>query len=215
MRRFAMLSALLALAACGGDEEEPKLFGGFAPTGGGALLVPSGSCDLTIPGYGVVTVRLSAVAVGLTDYADACGVAAATEAYFCGDKASSTIVFGIGIRMNAYDLEIADAGVGTWPVTSNPQPDVSGTAEFATAAANQSDASCFSRPGSPLDAYKGRLTVATVDERVTGDVDLTFEGGSRFGASFDVPVCPVSIDFADFCAALNGTLVCESPVCVP
>ncbi|HSN92551.1 MAG TPA: hypothetical protein VLS93_15075 [Anaeromyxobacteraceae bacterium] len=211
MRRFGIAVALLSLAACGGDDAPPALFGGFTPLGGGALLVPAQSCTL-----GTNTVTLSAVAVGLTSYADACDVVAATEAYVCGDKASATIVFGIGIRMNAWNLPIADAGTGTWVVTSNPQADGNGTAELAVAVANQSDAACASRPGSPLEATSGRVTLAAVsDVAATGDVSLGFENGSRFAEPFDVPVCPASFDL---CAALNGTTACGGPYptpCVP
>src|SRR6266478_1169950 len=73
-----------------------------------------------------------------------------------------------------------------------PTADVQ-TASTTTAA--QVDAVCTSAVGFPTHQSGGSVAIASVTaSTVIGSMDVQFDNNQAYTHSFDVPVCPVSID---------------------
>lgn len=187
---------VVTLAACGSGNSEP-LFGGFTPANGAAVILASATCN-NIPFLGPAAI--SGILIELASGADACNVL--TQAKQCGSGAGSTTVLAGALSGIVGGSTVAPAGPGTYPWLANPP---TGTFKASTTSAAQVDATCTSGAGSPARMTGGSIAIATVTaSTVTGSMDVQFDNGQVYKSSFDVPVCPVSIDICslfDFCAS--------------
>ncbi len=177
----------VSLAACGSGGSGPALFGGFAPTSGAAAILAPATCN-NIPFVG--STAISGILVELTTGADACTVL--TQAKQCGTGSGSTTLLVAALSGVVGGSTVGPAGPGTYAWLANPP---SGAFSASTGTAAQVDAVCTSLAGSPTDVSGGGVAVSTVTaSAITGSMDLRFENGQTFKHTFDVPVCPVSID---------------------
>jgi hypothetical protein len=191
----------LSLAACGSGNSEP-LFGGFAPTNGAAVILAPATCS-NIPALGPTAI--SGILIELASGADACNVL--TQARQCGTGSGSTTVLAGALSGVVGGSSVPPAGPGNYPWLANPP---SGPFKVSTTTAAQVDASCTSGTGSPAHMTGGSIAVATVtSSAVSGSMDLHFDNGQVYARSFDVAVCPVSIDI---CSLFD---FCGSHACVP
>lgn len=202
MKTLAAALPLALLAACGSDDSSrPPLFGGFEPVDGTAVIFAPTVC--TIPFVGSTAV--SAVAVGLTSYADPCTVLTQTE--FCGTRESSTAVVGVALSGLVAGAAVDPAGPGTYPFLASPP---AGAFKAAIADAARVDPFCEALPGGAPDMSGGRIVLSAVSATsVAGRLDLAFEDGTSFVRDFDVAVCPLSVDLCELFVA------CFDYVCVP
>ena len=193
---------LLSLAACGSGMSEP-LFGGFTPANGAAVILAPKTCT-NIPYLG--STAISGILVELTSGADACNVL--TQAKQCGTGASSSTLLAGALSGVVGGSTVAPADPGSYPWLANPP---TGTFKTSTSSAAQVDATCTSASGSPTRMVGGSVTITAVTaSTVTGSMDLHFDNGQVYTNSFNVPVCPVSIDVCslfDFC----GSHTCVQP----
>ena len=200
MRRAPAL-LLMSLAACGSGNSEP-LFGGFTPSSGAAVILAPATCT-NIAFLGPAA--MSGILIDLTSGADACNVL--TKARQCGTGSGSTTLLAGAFSGVAGGTTVAPAGPGTYPWLANPP---SGAFKASTTTAAQVDAVCTSAPGSPAHMSGGSVVISTVTaSNVTGSMDLHFDNGQVYAQSFDVAVCPVSIDI---CSLFD---FCGSHTCVP
>jgi hypothetical protein len=207
LRLIIALAAAAALAACGDSDSSSSPSGPasgtilgqpFTPAEVTALVVPSTPCALPVVG----TRNVSALAIGFSSFTGLCGFVQATG--LCGDVASSLVV--TATIANAPPGGAAPAIVpGTYPVAL----DLLG-GRVVSADLTRVNATCASDPAVVPDVQGGTITITTVSPRVTGSLDVTFTDGSRFGGTFDAPLCSATVDF---CAAVNDT--CASPACCP
>jgi hypothetical protein len=72
------------------------------------------------------------------------------------------------------------------------------------------DGTCNVTAGHPATAGTIRIDSIT-STRVAGNVDLTFEDGSRLSGPFDVARCGFKLDV---CTAMVGVESCITPTCV-
>jgi hypothetical protein len=193
---------LLSLAACGSGNSEP-LFGGFVPANGAAVILAPAVCN-NVPVVGPTAI--SGILVELANGADACNVL--TQARQCGTGAGSTVVLGGALSGAPGASTVAPVGPGDYPYLANPP---TGAFKTSTTSAAQVDAVCTSVAGSPARMRGGSIAISAVTaSRVSGTMDVHFDNGQVYNSSFDVPVCPVSIDICslfDFC----GSHACVQP----
>jgi hypothetical protein len=198
MNRAAAL-LLLSLVACGSGSD--PLFGGFTPTNGAAVILPSANCNIPFVG----ATAISGVLVELTSGADACNVL--TKARQCGTGAGSTTLLAGAFSGLVGALTVAPADPGTYPWLANPP---TGAFKTSTTSAAKVDATCTSTiPGSPARMTGGSIALSSVTaSSVRGSMDVRFDNGQGYKADFDVPVCPVSINI---CSLFD---LCPSHTCV-
>jgi hypothetical protein len=190
----------ISLAACGSGSG--PLFGGFTPTSGAAVILASATCS-NIPFVGPTAI--SGILIELASGANACNVL--TQAKLCGTGSGSTTVLAGALSGVVGGSSVPPAGPGTYPWLPNPP---SGTFKASTATAAQVNATCVSAVGSPTHTTGGSVAIASVTaSTVTGTMDVHFDNGQVYTRSFDVPVCPVSIDI---CSLFD---LCGSHACVP
>lgn len=194
----AAATLLLSLAACGSGPD--PLFGGFTPTNGAAVVLPSANCNIPFVG----STAISGVLVELTSGADACNVL--TQARQCGTGAGSTTLLAGAFSGIVGALSVAPADPGTYPWLANPP---TGTFKTSTTSAAKVDATCTSGPGSPARMTGGSVAISSVTaSSVSGSMDVQFDNGQGYKAAFAVPVCPVSIST---CSLFD---LCPSHTCV-
>lgn len=199
MKRLAVV-VLASLAACGSSDDPPPLFGGFAPTSGAAAILAPATCPVPFVG----TTSVSGVFLELTSRADACDVL--TAASQCGGGASSTTVLVAAVSGVVGGGGVAPAGPGAYPFLANPP---TGAFKASIAEAAQLDATCAA-PSGAQDMNGGGVTLTAVTaSNVAGSTGLYFENGQVFKHTFDVAVCPVSIDTCSLFAP------CPGFTCVP
>ena len=199
MSRVAAILFIM-LAACGGGPT-PPLFGGFTPTNGAAVILAPATCN-NIPFVGPAA--MSGILVELTSGADACNVL--TQAKQCGTGSGSTTILVGALSGVVGGSTVAPAGPGTYPWLRDPP---SGTFKASTGTAAQVDAVCTSGTGSPTDMAGGSIVVSSVtSSTVSGSLDVHFDNGQAYAQTFDVSVCPVSIDI---CSLFS---FCPSHSCV-
>ena len=194
----AALALIVSLAACGSGND--PLFGGFTPTSGAAVILAPGNCNIAFVGQ----TALSGILVELTSRADACAVL--TQAKQCGTGASSTAILAGAFSGIPGASTVAPADPGTYPWLANPP-----TSSFKTsiASAAKVDATCTAPSGSLVQMSGGGITISAISaSKVTGSMDLRFDNGQGYKGSFDVAVCPVSIDI---CSVFGP---CGSRTCV-
>jgi len=197
MNRPALV-LVASLAACGGGAD--PLFGGFTPTNGAAVILPSANCNIAFVG----STALSGILLEFSSGSDACNVL--TQAKQCGTGASSTTILAGAFSGVPGASSVAPADPGTYPWLANPP---SGPFKASIASAAKVDAACTS-PGSP-DMSSGSITISTVSaSKVTGSMDVRFDNGQGYKANFDVAVCPVSIDTCSLFGPC-GTHTCVQP----
>jgi hypothetical protein len=193
---------VISLAACGSGNSEP-LFGGFTPANGAAVILAPATCS-NIPFVGPTAI--SGVLVELASGADACNVL--TQARQCGTGAGSTTLLAGALSGVVGGSTVGSAGPGTYPWLANPP---TGTFKASTTSAAKVDATCTSGPGSPARMSAGSIAISSVGaSTVSGSMDVQFDNGQVYKGTFDVPVCPVSIDICslfDFC----GSHACVQP----
>ena len=191
----------ISLAACGSGSG--PLFGGFTPTSGAAVILAPATCS-NIPSVGPTAI--SGILLELASGADACNVL--TQARQCGAGSGSTTLLSAALSGVVGGSSVPPAGPGTYPWLPNPP---TGTFKASTTTAAQVDAVCTSAVGSPTHTTGGSVAIASVTaSTVTGSMDVHFDNGQVYTHSFDVAVCPVSIDICslfDFC----GTHTCVPP----
>ena len=189
---------LLCLAACGGAD---PLFGGFKPANGAAVILAPATCNLPFVG----STAISGIFVELASGADACNVL--TQAKQCGTGSNSTVLLTGAFSGVPGGTIVDPTGPGNYPFLPNPP---SGPFKTAISSAAQVDAVCTSKPGSPLDMTGGTVVISTVtSSAVTGSVDIQFDNGQAYSGTFDVAVCPVSIDICSL------FVPCFTHTCVP
>src|SRR5438876_4516382 len=176
----------ISLAACGSGNGGP-LFGGFTPTSGAAVILASATCS-NIPILGPTAI--SGILVELASGANACNVL--TQAKQCGSGSGSTTLLAGALSGVVGGSTVPPAGPGTYPWLANPP---SGTFKASTTSAAQVDAVCTSLAGSPARMSGGSIAILTVtSSAVSGSMDVHFDNGQAYTQTFDVSLCPVSID---------------------
>jgi len=189
---------LLCLAACGGSD---PLFGGFKPANGAAVILAPATCNLPFIG----STAISGIFVELASGADACHVL--TQAQQCGTGSNSTVLLTGAFSGVPGAATVDPTGPGNYSFLPNPP---SGPFKASISSAAQVDAVCTSKPGSPVDMTGGSVVISTVtSSAVTGSVDIQFNNGQAYSGTFDVAVCPVSIDICSL------FVPCFSHTCVP
>lgn len=203
-RALAVLSLSLA-AACDSEEKPPPpLFGGFAPQDGAAVILPSIVCTLPVVG----SAALSGIGIELGDYVGVCNTLSSIPGGFCGAKADATTMAAVAAKGVPGAGSVSAAGPGTYPYLAAP-PAGPFQGAIARAVVDGPYPQCTAVAG-PLDMIGGSVTISAVDgTHVAGSVDATFEDGSVFQGSFDVALCPLSLDL---CAVLGP---CFGYTCVP
>jgi hypothetical protein len=200
MNRAAAI-LVLSLAACGSSPA--PLFGGFTPANGAAVILAPATCN-NIPFVGPTAI--SGILVELASGADACNVL--TQARQCGTGSGSTTVLAGALSGVVGGSTVDPAGPGTYPWLANPP---TGTFKASTTSAAQVDAVCTSLAGSPARMSAGSIAISSVtSSAVSGSMDVHFDNGQGYTHTFDVSVCPVSIDICslfDFC----GSHSCVQP----
>lgn len=210
MLRLALaLAAATALAACGsGSDSNPSSSGpaagtilgqAFNPTDTGALVVPATTC--TIPSVG--TRSVAALLVGFSSFPNLCGFVQAGQ--LCAEVTSSRVV--TAIIANAPLAGPAPAiAPGTYQIGTSVDAQLN--VRIVDADLTKVDAACVSDPALPTASPTGTITVTSVSPRVTGSLDVTFSGDSRFAGTFDAALCTTAVDF---CAAATDT--CATTTC--
>jgi hypothetical protein len=189
----------LSLAACGSGSSEP-LFSGFTPANGAAVILAPKTCDIPFAG----STAISGILVELASGADACNVL--TQAKQCGTGAASTVLLTGALSGVVGGSTVGPAAPGTYPWLANPP---TGTFKASTTSAAQVDAVCATGAGSPTRMTGGSIVISTVtSSAVSGSMDVQFDNGQVYKGTFDVPVCPVSIDVCSLFAP------CSSHACV-
>ena len=201
MNRAATL-LVVSLAACASGTSEP-LFGGFTPANGAAVILAPKTCT-NIPFLGPSAI--SGILVELASGADACNVL--TQAKQCGSGASSSTLLAGALNGVVGGSTVAPADPGTYPWLANPP---TGTFKTSTTSAVQVDATCTAAAGSLTRMVGGSVTITSVTaSTVTGSMDVHFDNGQVYTNSFNVPVCPVSIDICSL-FDLCGQHTCVQP----
>ncbi|HEY4882872.1 MAG TPA: hypothetical protein VII08_04480 [Myxococcales bacterium] len=194
MKSRAPAIFLISLAACGSTT---PLFGGFTPTNGAAVILSPATCN-NIPFVGPTAI--SGILIDLASGADPCNVL--TQAKLCGTGSGSTTLLAGALSGVVGGSTVPPAGPGTYPWLPNPP---SGTFKESTITAAQVDAVCASGIGSPTHMSGGSIVISLVTaSTVSGSMDVHFDNNQAYTHSFDVPVCPVSIDICslfDFCGS--------------
>ena len=195
----AALVLVLSLAACGGGAD--PLFGGFTPGSGAAVILPSANCNIAFVG----PTALSGILLEFSSRSDACNIL--TQAKQCGTGASSTAILAGAFSGIPGGSTVAPADAGTYPFLANPP---GGAFKASIASAAKVDATCTSA-GSPPSMSGGSIGITAVTaSKVTGSMELRFDNGQAYKASFDVAVCPVSIDTCSL-FGLCGAHTCVQP----
>ncbi len=203
MRRIPFLLAIALAGACGSSEKPPPpLFGGFASVDATAVLSPINDCTLPVVGSTVA----SGVALVFSDVSGACGFATDTVD-LCGGKANASLVVALAVDGQVGGTAAPPLATGFYPYLATPP---TGFFKAALGTAARYDGSCSVLQS--LDMVGGSITLSSLSPTlVAGSVDLHFEDGSVYQATFDVNVCPVTLDLC----ALVSPLGCVSPTCVP
>jgi hypothetical protein len=189
----------ISLAACGSTT---PLFGGFTPTKGAAVILAPATCN-NIPFVGPTAI--SGILIDLASGADPCNVL--TQAKLCGTGSGSTTLLAGALSGVVGGSTVPPAGPGTYPWLPNPP---SGTFKASIITAAQVDATCATGLGSPTHLSGGSIAISSVTtSTVSGSMDVHFDNNQAYTHSFDVPVCPVSIDI---CSLFDS---CGSHTCVP
>jgi hypothetical protein len=190
----------ISLAACGSGNG--PLFGGFTPANGAAVILASATCDLPVVG----PTAISGILIELASGADACNVL--TQAQQCGTGSGSTTLLAGAFSGVVGGSTVGPAGPGTYPWLSNPP---TGTFKMSTTTAAQVDTLCKFGLGSPTHQSGGSVAIASVTaSTVSGTMDVHFDNNQAYTHSFDVPVCPVSIDICPLFASCQPYR-CVSP----
>ncbi len=190
----------ISLAACGSSSG--PLFGGFTPTSGAAVILAPATC-INIPSLGPTAI--SGILLELASGADACNVL--TQARLCGAGSGSSTLLAGALSGVVGGSSVPPAGPGTYPWLANPP---TGTFKASTTTAAQVDAVCTSAVGFPTHQSGGSVAIASVTaSTVIGSMDVQFDNNQAYTHSFDVPVCPVSIDICSL------FVFCGSHSCVP
>jgi len=191
----------ISLAAWGSGNSGP-LFGGFTPANGAAVILAPATCS-NIAALGPTAI--SGIFIELVSGADACNVL--TQAKQCGAGSGSTTLLSAALSGVVGGSSVPPAGPGTYPWLPNPP---TGTFKASTTTAAQLDAVCVAAAGSRTNMSAGSVAIASVTaSTVSGTMDVHFDNGQVYTRSFDVPVCPVSIDI---CSLFD---LCGSHACVP
>ena len=189
-------------AACGSGNSGP-LFGGFTPASGAAVILAPATCS-NIASLGPTAV--SGILIELANGADACNVL--TQARQCGGGSGSTALLSAVLSGVVGGSSVPPAGPGTYPWMPNPP---TGAFKASTTTAAQLDAMCLAASASRANMSGGSVAIASVTaSTVSGTMDVHFDNGQVYTRSFDIPVCPVSIDICslfDFC----GSRTCVPP----
>ncbi len=140
----------------------------------------------------VGSAALSGIGIELGDYVGVCNTLSSIPGGFCGAKADAATMAAVAAKGVPGAGSVSAAGPGTYPYLGAP----------------------------PAGPFQGAIARAVVDgpspqctavdgTHVAGSVDATFEDGSVFRSSFDVALCPLSLDL---CAVLGP---CFGYTCVP
>jgi hypothetical protein len=212
---LAASAAALLLASCGDDSGSaaptptgPTLPSGtvlgksFTPVEGSVIVLDGGTCT-----FGNVQASTTGLLLGFGSFSGMCSLVTTTN--WCGAKANGTIVSGFVVRANA--VGGTASALGTYPVSAaTPAPDAQGNVVFAQGFITRWDATCNVTSGF-LPATAGTIRIDSITStRVAGNVDLTFDDGSRLSGPFDVARCGFQLDV---CTAMVGGS-CVTPTCV-
>jgi hypothetical protein len=184
----------------------------FTPVDGSALVLGEKTC--TVAGFQAST---TGVLLGFGSFQGLCSFVTSTQ--FCGVKANSTFVTALVARANVLGRTAPAVVPGTYSVAATiPSPDAQGDVSVVSAVIARTGTApvCEETLGAP-EATSGTVRIDSIsDSRITGTVDLTFEGGSRVQGAFDVVRCGFQTDVCAVLAAGEGE--CSGgtdPVCVP
>ena len=217
---LAASAAALLLASCGNDSGSaappptgPTLPSGtilgksFTPVEGSVLVLDPGACTFeNFQASTSIQASTAGLILGFGSFSGLCSLITTTN--WCGAKANGTIVSGFVARGNA--VGGTASALGTYPVSAvTPAPDAQGNIVFAHGFIQRWDGTCNVTSGIPATAGTIRIDSIT-STRVAGNLDLTFEDGSRFSGPFDVARCGFQLDV---CTAMVGGS-CMTPTCV-
>jgi hypothetical protein len=223
MRKLIVLSAL-ALACGDGDGGSSSGLSGtvagrpLAVTEVRAIRAGTGTtpCSLPVPGGGGATVDfgVSALAIEIASYANACADYATSQCTLHANAQSVTILLA---KLDPTGAAPALAP-GNYTVQSSPSvaiPDGSGhlTVAFAQALGTDAAPACAGIPSPAVQGGTLRLD-AVSGTPVTGHLELTFQDGSAVCGDFSAEVCPGTAP--DICQIAQAQALCTPPpVCVP
>lgn len=209
MKPALHLSLLVLFAACGSSSPPPPLFGGFAPAGGTAVIIGPTTCNISPLG----PTSASAMALVLTDFADACGFV--TDTSLCGSKQDATLLVALAVSGRFDGGTATPFGPGTYPFLADP-PSGPFTTSIASAVRTEAT-SCGPLPNSSTSMTSGQVVVTAVTAtRVTGTLDLRFRDGSAYQQPFDVARCDVPVNLCSFVGSTNRCFAGISPwTCQP
>ena len=219
MRRILGVLLAVGLAACGDNDDGggpsgpvSGTIGGqpFTPSSVSAVLIPPASCTIEM-----TTVNASGLVLGFGNF-DLCAfLAQAGPNAFCSNKASSTLVGAVVLKIGLIQAQTA-VGPGTYTVkdVGSTLPDASGNVVGVSATATRTDATCL--PSFQEDAtVGGTVSVSSASaSAVSGSVNLAFGTGNAFAGSYDASVCAQSLDICQIVALIAGGGNC-TPACIP
>jgi hypothetical protein len=232
MRRRLALSLTLTslLAACGGGSDSAKstpvsgTIGGqaFTPADVRAVLADSGTgtCDLSFPGAGTISVMVSGLLVDFTSWTDVCAdyQKAACQLHQGGRNVTVLLarLIPAGLAASAPPLEAKTYTVKSSFTDPDVTPYGTGGLQYIVAYAGslaQPAAACTATPSNAVTG--GKVTLTSVSAAgVKGSVSLTFADGGALAGDFDAPACP---GFSpNICTLAQTQSLCGSPpACVP
>jgi hypothetical protein len=215
----ASIAALL-FVACGDDDDDgaaapppqTQLPSGtvlgqpFTPVEGSALVLGQATCD-----FDPVQASATGLLLGFGSFQGLCSLVTSSQG--CGTKANGTIVTALLVRANVAGGIAPPVVAGSYTVAATiPNPDAQGNVVFAQGLFTRNDATCRETAGTPT-ATSGTIRIDSITgSRVTGNVDLTFEDGSKVAGAFDVARCGFQIDVCTVLA--GGDCTPEEQTCV-
>jgi hypothetical protein len=198
-----------ALVACGSSSGSQDVFptgrilgSTFSPADGSALPLAPSAC--TLMGQ---QANVAGLALGFSSIGGLCGRAA----NLCiQKKASEELVSFTIVKVGAFAQPAV--GTGTYPITSTPTPDVTGSVSFVIGSIEKLDAQCNDQSAGQSIA-SGTITISFIDSnRVRGNVNAVLSDGNTFGGTFDVPLC-TSVTL-EACTVATGCTV-SAAACQP
>lgn len=205
--RRALVVAFV-LAACSGEDEKPRTFGGtiagraFAPADASGFLMEPRTCAQLDAGTHTIAWVQFSTAPGI------CALAELTS--FCGERPDSVSAH-VAIKRTDLDGDpVAPIGPGTYSSSIHGIVDANGVVHHFWAGVDRNGPACEPLPGGPKEGGEGTIVFEEVGPaRIRGSATIAFDDGSALSGSFDVAVC--TAPDAAFCDALKGG--CSAILC--
>jgi hypothetical protein len=224
MRKLVLVA--LFVAACGNDSDGGSSTRPLTGTVGGrsfsalaerVVAARTGTTPCTLPapgGGGDLSFGISALAIELTSYADACGDFATGQCVVHPDAQSVTILFA-KLDPTGAEPQLAPGTFTVYPSPATAIPDGTGrlTVAYAQALATGAAPACAGTPSPAVQGGTLRLDDVS-GSPVKGHVDLTFADGSTLEGDFSAALCEGTSP--DICEIATAGELCTPPAtCVP